>query len=182
MTAVRTLLTVVVAAALVGASLPAVEDARTDRTAARLDASATRLSDAANALVATDDPVPAGERGASRTVVVTLPQAGFADARAEYLSVGGVPNASSPSTVGYRVAGRPPRQVDAGVTFVTGPEPLVLAPGRHTLRLTLVRTTTGVGVRVRPLSRRPDAANWSQVDAVNRSRVGDGNTTDLPAA
>lgn len=174
MTAVRTLLTVVVAAALVGASLPAVDDARADRTAARLDATATRLSDAANALVATDDPVPAGERGASRTVVVTLPDAGFADARAEYLSVGGVPNASSPSTIGYRVDGRPPRRVDAGVTFVTGPEPLVLAPGRHTLRLTLVRTTTGVAVRVRPLPRRSDAAN--------RSRVGDGNPTGSLAA
>jgi hypothetical protein len=173
-TAVRTLLTVVVAAALVGASLPAIDDARADRTAAHLDATATRLSDVATALVATDDPVPAGERGASRTVVVTLPHAGFADARADYLSLGGVPTASSASTVGYRVAGRPARRIDAGVTFVTGPEPLVLAPGRHTLRLTLVRTATGVGVRVRPLSRRPEAAN--------RSRDDDRNTTGTPAA
>jgi hypothetical protein len=172
--AVRTLLTVAVAAALVGASLPAIEDVRADRTAARLDATATRLSDVATALVATDDPVPAGERGASRTVAVTLPHADFADARADYLSVGGVPNASSPSTVGYRVAGRPSRRVDAGVTFVTGPEPLVLAPGRHTLRLTLVRTATGVGVRVRPLPRRSDAARRGGGD--------DRNVTGTPAA
>jgi hypothetical protein len=150
-TAVRTLLTVVVAAALVGASLPAVDDARADRTAARLDAAATRLSEVAAGLVAADDPVPAGERGAGRTVVVTLPRAGVADARADYLSIGGVPGAAAPSTVGYRVAAGPPRRVDAGVRFHTGGEPLVLRPGRHHLRLTLVRTPDGVGVRIRPV-------------------------------
>ncbi|WP_380675471.1 DUF7311 family protein [Salinigranum sp. GCM10025319] len=163
MTAVRTLLTVLVAAALIGASLPAVDEARADRTGARLDAAATRLSDTAAALVASDDPVPLGERGASRTVVVTLPHAGVADARAAYLSIGGLPNASAPSAVGYRVADRPPRQVDAGVTFRTGADPLVLAPGRHTLRLTLVRTATGVAVCVRPVSRRTGPATRSAV-------------------
>ncbi len=151
MTAVRTLLTVVVATALLGASLPAVEDARTDRTAARLDATATRLSDVSAALVAADDPVPSGERGASRTVVVTLPSGGFADARARYLSVGGLPNDSRQpaTTVGYRVADRPPRRLDARVRFFVGERPLVLPPGRHTLRLTLVRRGGEVGVRVR---------------------------------
>jgi hypothetical protein len=147
-TAVRTLLTVVVATALLGASLPAVEEARADRTTARLDATATRLSDAAAALVAADDPVPSGERGASRTVVVALPAGGFADARADYLSVGGLPNDSRPTTVGYRVDGAPPRRLDAGVRFFVGERPLVLPPGRHTLRLTLVRRGGHVGVRV----------------------------------
>ena len=161
MTAVRTLLTVLVAAALVGASLPAIDEARADRTGARLDATAIRLSDAAAALVATDDPVPLGERGASRTVVVALPHAGFVDARAAYLSIGGLPNASAPAVVGYRVADRPPRRIDTGVSFRTGSDPLVLAPGRHTLRLTLVRTAAGVGVRVRPVSRRVGAENRS---------------------
>lgn len=155
MTAVRTLLTVLVASALVGASLPAVDDAREQRTAMRLDATATRLSDAAATLVATDDPVPPGERGAARTVVVTVSRAGFAAARADYLSVGGLPGAAAPATIGYRVAGEPPRRVDAAVAFVTGPEPLVLPPGRHRLRLTLVRTPSGVGVRVQPASREP---------------------------
>lgn len=149
MTAVRTLLTVVVATALLGASLPALDDARVDRTERRLDASATRLTDVAAGLVATDDPVPMGARGASRTVVVTLPSAGVADARAASLSVGGLPNASHPSTVGYRVAGQPPRRLDTGVRFVTGERPLVLSPGRHTLRLTLVRVEGRVGVHVR---------------------------------
>lgn len=151
MTAVRTLLTVVVAAALLGSSLPVVDDARADRTATRLDATATRLSDAAAALVATDDPVAVSEHGAGRTLVITLPRAGFTDARADYLSVGGTPTRPDESTVGYRVAGRPPRQVETSVAFVTGEEPLVLPPGRHRLRLTLVGTVNGAGVRVRPV-------------------------------
>jgi hypothetical protein len=119
----------------------------------RLDATATRLSDAAATLVATDDPVPPGERGAARPIVVTVPRAGFAAARADYLSVGGLPGVTAPATIGYQIAGQPPRRIDAGVTFVTGPEPLVLPPGRHRLRLTLVRIPSGVGVRVQPASR-----------------------------
>lgn len=148
MTAIRTLLTVAVAAALLGASVPVLEDARVDRTDARLETTAARISEAANALAATDDPVPLGERGASRTLVVTLSGGGFADARAAYLSVGGFPDEPHPTTVGYRVDGREPGQVDAGVRFFTGEKPLVLSPGRHTLRLTLVRTSAGVVVRV----------------------------------
>lgn len=162
MTAVRTLLTVLVAAALLGTSLPVVDDARADRTETRLETAAIRLADAAAALVAGDDPVPPDERGASRTVAVTLPRAGFADARAAYLSIGGVPNASAPSTVGYRVAGRPPRRLATDLRFVTGPNPLVLPPGRHVLRLTLVETATTVGVRVE--HRRRSTALASQSD------------------
>lgn len=164
MTAVRTVLTVAVAAALLGSSLPAVDDARADRTAARLEATATRLSDAAAVLVATDDPVPAGELGASRTLVITLPRAGFADARADYLSIGGMPTGSERSTVGYRVTGRPPRQVETSVTFVTEDGPLVLPPGRHRLRLTLVRTANGVGVRVRPVGAKTARADQRRTD------------------
>lgn len=170
MTAVRTLLTVVVAAALLGSSLPAVDDARADRTATRLDATATHLSDAAAVLGATDDPVPVGERGASRTLVVTLPRAGFADARADYLSVGGTPTHPDGSTVAYRVAGRPPRRIETSVAFVTGEEPLVLPPGRHRLRLTLVRTANGVGVRVRPVGARSIETDRTRTDRWNGSR------------
>jgi hypothetical protein len=176
-TAVRTLLTVLVGAALLGASLPAVEDARDARTAARLDATAGRLVDAAAALAAVDDPVPAGERAAGRTVVITLPRAGIADARADYLTIGGTPETTAPSTVAYRVDGRPPRRLDASVTFLTGSDPLVLRPGRHRLRLTLVSTPETVGVRVRPLSTR-------SVDPTSRSRstrTAGGKTAPAPA-
>lgn len=154
MTAVRTVLTVAVAAALLGASLPVIAEARADRTEAGLESAATRVTDVAADLVATEDPVPAGERGASRTVSVTLPQAGPVTARATYLSIGGGPNVSAPSTIGYRAAGRPPRRLQTAFRFVTGSTPLVLAPGRHVLRLTVVDLPTGVGVRV-------DLLRWS---------------------
>jgi hypothetical protein len=146
--AVRTLLTVVVAAAILGMSLPAMADARADRTEAELDTAAARVTDAVAALVAREDPVPATERGASRTVTVTIPHAGMADAEVAYFSLGGVPNASAPSIIGYRVAGRPPRQIESRHRFLTGPQPLVLPPGRHHLRLTLVQQSGGARIRV----------------------------------
>lgn len=155
MTAVRTLLTVIVAAALLGASLPAVDDARTSRSETRLDTAAVRVGEAATALAANEDPVPVGEQGASRTLLVRLPSGSFAEARTAYLSVGGLPNASAPTTpttLGYRVAGQPPRQREASVPLFTDAKPLVLGPGTHRLRLTLVRTHAGVGVRIRVVS------------------------------
>ena len=148
MSAVRTLLTVVVAAAILGMSLPAMADARADRTEAELDTAAARVTDAVAALVAREDPVPATERGASRTVTVTIPHAGMADAEVAYFSVGGIPDSPAPSTIAYRVADRPPRQVEASVRLLTGSQPLVLAPGRHTLRLTLVARGGQLWVRV----------------------------------
>jgi hypothetical protein len=147
-TAVRTVLTVLVAAALLGLSLPVIADARVDRTEAGLASTARQVTDAAADLVASDDPVPPGERGASRQVTVTVRPAGIADARVAHLSIGGSPNASAPSTISYRVAGQPPRVMETRFRFLTGSTPLVLPPGRHVLRLTLVTTPAGVGVRV----------------------------------
>jgi hypothetical protein len=130
-----------------------IAEARADRTDSALDATTTRLTDAAATLAATEDPVPATVPGASRTVTVTLPRAGLADAEVSYFSIGGSPGALEPSTVAYRVAGRPPRRVETRVRFLTGPRPLVLSPGRHALRLTLVDQGAGVGVRVTRLHR-----------------------------
>lgn len=69
---IRVVAAVVLAAALVAASLPAVGDARADRTAARLDSATVRIQDAARSLLATDEAV-VGERGARRVVTVRLP-------------------------------------------------------------------------------------------------------------
>lgn len=148
MTAVRTLLTVVVAAAILGSSLPVIAEARVDRTESALDATATRVTDAAASLVATEDPVPVTAQGARRTVTVTIPRAGLGDAEVAYFSLGGRPNASAPSTIGYRVADRPPRRIETRHRFLTGSQPLVLSPGRHRLRLTLVHQPEGVWIRV----------------------------------
>ena len=153
MTAVRTLLSVVVAAALLGASLPALDDARTARTEQSMETTATRLAEAATTLASTDDPAPPDAPGARRTLSVTVPSAGLDTARVDYLAVGGTPNTAGPSTLTYRLSGQSTQSVETGVRFVTGPSPLVLPPGRHVLRLTLVRTPRGVGVGVRVVGR-----------------------------
>lgn len=69
---IRVVTAVVLAAALVAASLPAVEEVRTERTAARLDADVERMHDAARSLLATDEAVE-GIRGARRVVRIRLP-------------------------------------------------------------------------------------------------------------
>lgn len=148
MTAVRTLLCVVLAAALLGMSLPALDDARTGRTEQSMETTAIRIAETAETLASTDDPVPPDAPGARRTLSVTVPSAGLDTAHVDFLTIGGTPNASAPSMVGYRLSGRPTRYVEAGVRFVTGPSPLVLSQGRHVLRLRLLRTPRGVAVEV----------------------------------
>lgn len=64
---IRALLAVALAAALLAASLPAIESAAADRTAAELDRDAARLERAGASLLADDDP------GARRVVTVSLP-------------------------------------------------------------------------------------------------------------
>lgn len=69
---IRVVAAVVLAAVLVAASLPAIEDARTDRTATMMDADVERVGEAAKSLLATDEAVE-GDRGARRTVRLRLP-------------------------------------------------------------------------------------------------------------
>lgn len=64
---IRALLAVVLAAALLAASLPAVKSAAADRTAASLDRDVDDLERAGSSLLARDDP------GARRVVTVSLP-------------------------------------------------------------------------------------------------------------
>ena len=64
---IRALLAVSIAAALLAASLPAVESAAADRTAAAIDRDVDRIERAGASLLAADDP------GARRIVTVSLP-------------------------------------------------------------------------------------------------------------
>lgn len=64
---IRALLAVTLAAALLAASLPAIESAAADRTAASLDRDVDRLERAGESLLAADAP------GARRVVTVSIP-------------------------------------------------------------------------------------------------------------
>lgn len=173
MSAVRTVLAVALATALLASVLPVVEDARTNRTEARLEATVGSVERVAHGLTAREDPVVSG-RPASRVVTVSVPSESLSDAPVRYLSFGGAPEANRsddttrpddanrsadptdapatrPANAVYRVGEQPPRRVELDVRLLVE-EPVVLGPGRHRLRLSLVRTTEGVGVRIRPLS------------------------------
>lgn len=67
---VRLVLAAVVAAALIGAAMPVVEDARHDVAATDADRSATAIADAITDVKRSNDPVPRGVPGAKRVVTV----------------------------------------------------------------------------------------------------------------
>jgi hypothetical protein len=76
---IRVVLAVVLASALLGATLPVAERAERDRNAAVATAELQRLADSAGRLSADNDPVAAGAAPASTTVVVALPRPRLVD-------------------------------------------------------------------------------------------------------
>lgn len=73
---VRLVLAVVVAAALLGAAIPVIDDASHDRATATADRSVQSLADAVTDLRRSSDPVPVGVPGATRIVFVEVPPDG----------------------------------------------------------------------------------------------------------
>jgi hypothetical protein len=71
---VRLVLAVILAAALLGAAMPVVDDARQDVAVADADRAAQNLADAMADLSRSSDPVPRGVPGGRRAVTVDLPQ------------------------------------------------------------------------------------------------------------
>lgn len=70
---VRLVLAAIVAAALLGAAMPAIDDARHDVSATEADRSAQAVADAITELHRSSDPVPRGVPGAKRVVTVEVP-------------------------------------------------------------------------------------------------------------
>ncbi len=148
----RAVLAVVVAVALLGAALPAVERAGVGRSASLLAGEVETLARAVERVATGSDPVPAGARGARAVVELRLPGRSWATRPADYLAVGATRRADPPDgrdddVVAYRVAGgrehtaRLPVDVRAAERdgFAPDDRPLVLEePGRHALALRLV--------------------------------------------
>lgn len=128
----RVLLAVTIAAALLAASLPAIEAVRTDRTAAQLDRDADRIEAASTSLLAADE----ADAGARRVVTVSLPQGSLSAAGVNRFAVSCPENC----VVRYRVDGsgthvRPipiPLSMPAGAVALS-------TPGTHRLLLGLAR-------------------------------------------
>lgn len=147
---IRVVVAVLVALALVGASLPAVEHVGGDRSDAQARAAVHDLDTAATDLARSEEAVP-GTRGARRVVTVTLPAEGVASAPVRRLAV-----EPEGRRYRYRVDGRSPRTVRGTVPVYTPDgEALVLQEaGSHRLVLALV----DVGGSRRVVVARLDAA------------------------
>jgi hypothetical protein len=138
----RVLLAVGIAAALLAASLPAVEAVRTDRTAAEMDRTADRIETAGRSLLAADE----AEAGARRVVTVSLPTASLTAAGVDRFAI----DCGKRCAVSYRLRGStthvnrlpiPLSTPDGVVTFSKA--------GTHRLRLGLSRANGRRVVTVR---------------------------------
>ncbi|WP_435116826.1 DUF7311 family protein [Halolamina sp. C58] len=137
---IRALLAVSLAAALLAASLPAVESAAADRTAAALDRDVDRLDRAAGSLLVADDP------GARRVLTVTLPADSLVAVGVETFVVDCDPTCA----VGYSLRNGASRTRRLSLPLAT-PDGAVRfgTPGDHRLRLGLAHGDDGRVVTVR---------------------------------
>ncbi|SFL02460.1 hypothetical protein SAMN04487950_2015 [Halogranum rubrum] len=137
MLVIRIVLTVALATALLAVSLPAVDSARGDRTAASLDADLATVRDAAVGLVDEDDPTRDDVAGARRLVTVDVPHPSWTAATVERVTVRGQTD-SSVSTLGYRLDSGRRGRLRLDVPLRTPNGPLVFTtPGAHRLALSL---------------------------------------------
>lgn len=130
---IRAVLAAVVAAALLAAALPAVDAARTDRTAAAMERSVDQIGRAGSELLARDD----ADAGARRVVAVTLPARSLAAAGVDRFTV----HCSPDCRVSYRLAGGHARhQRVRSVPLATPDGPVRFSTaGTHRLVLGLTR-------------------------------------------
>ena len=118
---IRVVLTVLVAVALLAASMPAVETARTATTAERIGAEADRLERAIGGVVAGSTPVSDPSMAAQTTVLLRVPT-GFAAADVDRVALVESPDRPDRAALAYRIDDRPERTLRVG----TGPaEPAV---------------------------------------------------------
>lgn len=133
----RTVLAVVLAAALVGVALQPLDTARRDRASATVTEQVERIERAADTLAATDDPTAGA--GARRIVSVRVPARHWTNAGVELVAIS--PGTDDrPASVAWQVrGGRSGSRVLSGPTVrIADGEPLVLrTAGTHRLVLGL---------------------------------------------
>lgn len=131
---IRVVLAVLLATALVGVSLPALEVGDRTSAATRTHAVATDLATTLTRFAAHNDPIPAGERGARRVVTVRLPPG-------VRLHVG--------QSLRWEAGDRRGQARLAPAVETSTEEPMTLRGGTHRLRLRYVRRASGPVVTVR---------------------------------
>lgn len=94
----RVAFAVVLAVAVVGASMPVIETARHERSASHVEADLAVFETAVADLTASEEPALRPEAAARRTTSIDVPRGSFTTAPVEYVSIGGVPNRSTTGT------------------------------------------------------------------------------------
>lgn len=129
----RLVLAVVLAAALLGVSLPVVDTARVSHAEANTETAIQRLDTAATTLANENDAVAPRREGARRQHVLRLPQRSWGSAGIDALRFP-PPGTDRPPT--WRVTGGNWTPIDASVPLVGPPDGLTLeSGGRHRLTL-----------------------------------------------
>lgn len=130
---IRVVLAVVAATALLTASLPAVKEARADRTASQMDRVGTRLGDASESLLAADD----ADAGARRVLTLTLPARSLTRAGVDRFAFGCTPDC----VLEYRLSGGRTSHRVLGSDSLATPDGAIAfsRPGEHRLMLRVVR-------------------------------------------
>lgn len=145
---IRTVIVVALAAALLAASLPAIDLARVQRSDAEIRDELDGLLGEARTLAATSDAVSTDGDPARRTVTLRFPTAGFASAGTERVRItaprpGGSPagTSSTAPTLSWRVDGGANRSLLPDGVPIRRPagDPLVIETGgRYEIVLSLV--------------------------------------------
>jgi hypothetical protein len=137
---IRALLAVALAAALLAASMPAIESAATDRTAAALDRDIERIERAGRSLLAEDDP------GARRVLTVKLPTDSLSSAGVDSFTI----DCSAHCEIRYRLDSGWSRTRRLTIPLTTPEGPIRLgSPGEHRLWLRLEQHDGGRVVELR---------------------------------
>lgn len=132
----RTVLAVLLAAALLGVALPVVDAARVAHADSQVQTELESLERAAADLRAESDPTEPGVGGARVERTVVLPGPGWGTASVERVEIPAEPGA----TVRWRVDSGSTHQFRPSVPLVAPPDGLTLREsGRHHLRLELQR-------------------------------------------
>jgi len=142
---IRYVIAVILTLAIIGISLPAVDQVAGDRSESRMRTIATTIEENAVELVRVEEPPPRGVRGPQRVVHVNFPGGGIAWKRVATFRL--VPRPDRNVTVlTYRVEGRPRRSIvlDAVIVNENGNAVKLSSPsGSQSYRLRLARSEDG---------------------------------------
>ncbi len=125
---IRTVLAVVLAVAIIGAAVPAIEQGQIDRTETTIRGDLSALDTAITSLTTTEDATQTPSLAAQRAVTVTLPSDGIGAAPIETVVI-------DADGCTYRIVDGPTDRIP----FATA-ERVVVAPNRSTETLTLNET------------------------------------------